>query len=188
MRRALLVLSALFLIASAAKAQTTYNIDFTVGSGSVSGFIETNGATGVLSFGDIENWNLLLNDGTGTFDLLGPASIGANSALDLQGSSFTATSTALLFDFSNSDGSFVLFQNPTIGSGQNFLCFEGSVGDCSGNPNSLNLIVSTQVQLLSETGTQVVATAGSSVTPEPPSFVLMLGGILLAGIMFLRKR
>src|ERR1700686_4708189 len=58
---------------------TLYNVNDTVGAGSVTGFIQTDGDLGVLAQADITDWHLVLNDGTSTFDLFGPAS-GNNSA------------------------------------------------------------------------------------------------------------
>jgi hypothetical protein len=152
---------------------TDYNVSIAVGSGSVSGFIQTNGAVGTLSAADITNWNLLLNDGSSSFDL-----VGSNSQLLVGGTSFSATATDLLFNFSNSSSDFVLFQNPSIGSSENWLCFEGTSNGCSGSPSSINLRVGFgSVQILGETGVQVVAT--SATVPEPGSFVLL--GVNLLG-------
>jgi hypothetical protein len=53
-----------------------------VGAGGVTGFIETDGTAGTLSDGNILDWNLLLNNGTTTFSLLGPLS-GNNSQVDI---------------------------------------------------------------------------------------------------------
>jgi len=52
------------LSAVCCSADITYDVDQTVGIGSVKGFIETDGTTGVLGASNILNWNLLLNDGT----------------------------------------------------------------------------------------------------------------------------
>jgi hypothetical protein len=164
---------------------TDYHVSIALGSASVSGFIQTDGAIGALSAADITNWNLLLNNGSSSFDLVGPGSGGTNSQLLLTGASFTATSSDLLFNFSNSSGDIVLFPNPNIGSSETWLCFEGTSNTCSGNPSSINWRVGfSSVDVLSETGVQVVATASA---PES-SLGLLLGinllGAVLVGLSF----
>ena len=79
------------LLPTAAKADITYAVDETVGAGSATGFITTNGTIGTLDTADILDWNLTLNDGTNPpVDLEGPAS-GNNSLVFLIGSDLTAT-------------------------------------------------------------------------------------------------
>src|ERR1700676_1767547 len=68
---------------------TLYNVNDTVGAGSVTGTIQTDGDIGVFTTADIINWNLHLSDGTNTFDLVGPPS--ASDAAAVVGTSFTAT-------------------------------------------------------------------------------------------------
>jgi hypothetical protein len=88
---------------TAAKADTTYAVHETVGVGSATGFITTNGTIGTLDIADILDWNLTLNDGTHPpVDLEGPAS-GNNSLALLVGSDLTATPTQLLFAFGAAD-------------------------------------------------------------------------------------
>jgi PEP-CTERM motif len=186
MRKLMLVLAGCLMVFFCGPAtwagDISYNVNFTVGAGSVHGFIQTNGAVGTLSVGDIVNWNLLLNDGVSSFDLMGTS----NSALDLGGTGFSATTTNLLFNFSSA--SFVLFQNPAISSGINFLCFEGRE-PCSGNPSSINLATAEgfrNIQVLPEEGVQIVGIAGTSATPEPSS-LLLFGTSLLGLVPFRRK-
>lgn len=88
---------------SATSVATTYDVHRVVGSGIISGTIETNGATGVLASTDIIDWNLTVDaDGIpATFGLLlGPISGDNSSITFLEGSALTATATALFFDFS----------------------------------------------------------------------------------------
>jgi hypothetical protein len=49
----------------------TYDVAQTIGPGSVTGFIETDGTIGVLDNTNILDFNLLLNDGASTFDSWG---------------------------------------------------------------------------------------------------------------------
>src|SRR5215467_4511957 len=89
------ILSAVTL---ASATPITYNVNRQIGAGSVTGFIETDGITGVLTAGDFLDWNLLLFDGTSTFNLLGPLS-GNNSAVFVQGADTEAFGSYLLFNF-----------------------------------------------------------------------------------------
>src|SRR5580698_3281104 len=94
----------------------------TVGAGGVTGFIETDGTSGVLAEADILTWNLLLNDGATMFDLFGPLS-GSNSQLEVEGTDLSASTTQLLLDFSGTDGGFFLIQSPVTGDGYPGICF-----------------------------------------------------------------
>ena len=101
---------------SATSVATIYDVDRAVGPGTITGTIETNGATGVLSTADIIDWNLTVDaDGIqSTFGLLlGPISGNNSSITFLEGSALTATPTALFFDFSLPD--FAIFQVATPG-------------------------------------------------------------------------
>ncbi len=102
----------------------------TVGAGGVTGSIETDGTIGVLGSSNILTWNLLLNDGTSTFDFLGPLS-GANSAIEIEGADLSATATQLLFSFSGSDGGIALFQAPSPGSGVDYWRPAANDNDCA---------------------------------------------------------
>lgn len=161
-----------------------YNVNKTIGAGGVTGSITTDGTIGVLSTGNITDWNLVLDDGGGTFNLLGPLS-GANSQRLISGSAFSATAMDLLFDFSFGSG-FVLFQNPTTGSGQNFWCIDN--GGCINNfvPGETVRVgsVGETGHLLS--GSQIIASASVSQIPEPGTLALL--GFGLAGLGFARRR
>ncbi len=83
-----------------AQAQTiTYQLDRTIGLGTVSGFIETNGTIGPLDPTDIVSWSLEADDGSGEHS---PITIGSASGGGLTGAGwdfFSATESELLFDF-----------------------------------------------------------------------------------------
>jgi len=79
------------------QAQTVYHVDRVVGSGTVSGFIETDGTTGSLSMGNIVSWSFDLFDGSDTMSISS-----ASPWSGLQGTAWSylsATSTELSFDF-----------------------------------------------------------------------------------------
>ena len=104
------VLSGTILSAAifASASPVIYNVDRIIGNGSVTGFIETDGATGLLTASDLVDWNLTTTDGTSTFTLLGPLS-GHNSAVFAQGADTEAFGTFLLFNFSGIDNGAFLF-------------------------------------------------------------------------------
>jgi PEP-CTERM motif len=178
----LLVLGAAPLCSASA---ITYYVNQTVGAGGVTGFIETEGTSGVLGGADILTWNLLLNDGATTFDLLGPLS-GANSQLHVEGSDLSATTTQLLFDFSGTDSGFFLIQSPVTGNGNPGMCFETATANCAG-PSSGEAVWTTNLnldpappQFTDLSVLEVIGIAGPN-APEPSTFVLLGAGIALLG-------
>ena len=81
-----------------------YNVNLTVGAGSVTGDIVTDGTIGDLGLSNIVDWNLLLNDGVTTSGLLGPLS-GSNLRRRRSRLGFVSNGNQLQFDFSNPPGS-----------------------------------------------------------------------------------
>ena len=164
-----------------------FTVNRAVGTATVTGTITTNGALGVLGTSDITDWDLLLAVGINNFTLLGPLS-GSNSGLQVSGSALSATATDLLFDF-GANG-FALFQNPNVGSNQNWWCIEGPSSSCT--PYGLGESVQlgnypsgphdTQVYRTS----QVIGTTSITNVPEP--FTLSLFGAGIAGAAALRRR
>ena len=57
---------AVFAFAFTARADITYTINDTVGAGTVTGTITTDGFLGTLATSDIIDWNLVLTNGFGT--------------------------------------------------------------------------------------------------------------------------
>jgi hypothetical protein len=162
----------LALTTGAQAAPITYNVDLIVGDGSATGSITTNGSLGILSNGAIIDWDLLLDDGITTFTLDGTS----NSERSIVGTGLVATSSELTFNFSGAG--FVLFQNPSTGSGINYLCFAG-VG-CGGPASAINL--ATSIQRSDTTPMSGVQTIGvTATTPEPASLVLLSMGLVAVG-------
>ena len=106
----------ILLTSTAANAAIVYNVNRIIGDGTVTGFIETDGTTGVLASVNITDWVLTLtapNLKGGSPDIIDFAN---NISSFVVGSALSASSTALTFDF-------------TIANGQNALYLQGSSGN-----------------------------------------------------------
>ena len=179
-----------------ANASIIYDIDRTIGEGTVTGSIQTDGTLGVLREGNIENWSITLfapnlNAGNPyTFDI-------TSGDTFLRGTDGTtpvsATSTELMYDFGTS-GYFMLMSNIVSVPGTTtayFWCLETS--GCSGGPDlsehightiSTGSIADQWVQY-TDTDTVVFAT----VTAVPvPAAVWLFGSGLLGLVGFARRK
>ena len=184
-----------FAFAFTAKAAPiTYDVSRTVGTGSVTGFIETDGNVGTLSISDILDWNLVLTVGASTLDLKGPLS--GNNSVDSNSSvltDLTSTSTNLLFNFGAANSGYLLFQTTGLfGSGEQYYCeaatLQNSVCATGEDIVPVSISVSSYDHSGALTGNQVIGTApGSSSTPEPASMFLLSSGLLGIGL-FARLR
>jgi len=168
-----ILLSAAMVSPSLLRADNiTYSIDQTVGAGSVTGTITTDGTIGVLntggvidgpvgSAGNIVAVNLVLSDGTNTEPLSG----GIFTSL---GSGLIASATDLTFDF-GAPGGFALYSGY---SNYDQLCYSTGCGGIS----IYNVGLDGQTVAISETGTQVIGTV-------PDASGLSLAGITAIGIL-----
>lgn len=161
-----------------ASAGPVYSVNRTIGGGSVTGTIETDGTIGVLGGGNVLGWNLSITDGSGSGALTLDSA--TNSQLLLVGSLFSATAAGLFFDFAGSAG-FALFQNPSIGSGQNWWCLEGVASGCSGAGNSTESVTRDAGTVFSvRQGYLQVAELADNTVPEPASIALVLAAAGIA--------
>jgi hypothetical protein len=154
----------------------SYTVDQTVGPGSVTGFITTDGTIGTLDAGNLVAWNLLLNDGTNTTDVVS----GTSSVGDV-GNDLTASPTALMFNFSGADYGYFYFNGaPPSSEGQ--LCYTASPTCFFYTGTGFWGVDGDGHVYTIESGNQIIATA----TPEPDTSSLMLIGIGFVFVM--RKR
>lgn len=153
----------------------TFSVDFTgIGGGSVTGTITTDGKTSAaLATNDIVSWNLLLNDGTTTFDLNN-----GDSTETINGTDLTETATQLLYNFAG-DGYWLFYDS----SGGEYFCVETTTGGCNVADAEVLFINSTDgvQEKTGLSGDQAIGTA----TPEPGTLALLGLG---AGIFLVRRR
>lgn len=172
----------LFGVVVANASPITYSVNRTIGIGSVTGFIETDGTLGGLTAANVVDWSLLLNDGTSTYTITGPLS-GSNSVVYSQGADVTASATQLLFNFSGVDNGIFLFQQGLF-SGTHYYCDATQTGACFAGETVVPISVFSSYQNAPRSGDVVIGTAGGSAVPEPGTYGLMLTGL---GIL-MRKR
>jgi hypothetical protein len=172
------LLFATLVAPTAVRADTVYTVNQTIGPGSVTGAITTNGTIGTLSAADIVGWNLTLNDGTNIADL-----ILSNSAVVVGGDDLSATASNLSFNFSGTGFNYDFYFYGTSAGAVGELCYT-AWSNCWG-PTGVGLYDVGGDNLsvyIGETGNLVIATA----TPEPGTGGLMMLGIGLA--LGMRKR
>ncbi len=176
LRLSFAAITALLEVGVCNAAPITYDVDQTIGAGSVMGTIQTNGATGVLDSADIIGWNLELNGVGASINLTN-----SNSVVDDVGSDVTATANDLFFNYSGADNGFLVFQ-VVLFSGNEYYCnaVTSQGFDCAPGASVVpqsHSDPSAQFEL--RTGNQIIGTVPSAV-PEPSTLSVMLLG--LAGI------
>ncbi len=169
----------LFAVAVAgASANIVYTVDQTIGAGSVTGTITTDGATGVLGVSDILEWNLELQGVGASYDLTSTSSIAEKHVI---GNDLTATTTNMYFNFSGTVGDQFLLQDGPEG-GQTYWC--NSVGTTSCYPGKSVVPVfytdpSSQFDMTAS-GNQIIASVSSTI-PEPSTWAMLLAGFAALG-------
>lgn len=164
----------------------TYNVNRVVGSGSVVGFIETDGTLGALSQLSIVDYSLKLTSSNLSGGSPQTLAFANSHNIGILGTGLSATSTDLLFDFSGSGWFFIqdfVGSLPFYGLGTTEACGGGCVGEYIGwntsvlGPAELNVV---------EPGSVIsFATTGSAV-PEPTTIGLL--GLGMFALVLARRK
>jgi hypothetical protein len=180
-------------VAGASVAQATditYSVNLTIGTGSVTGDIVTDGSTGTLLSSDVVDWNLLLTEGPSIFDLT-PADSSLIDGGDPLSATTSATLDELLFNYTLTE--YVAFIDQPGGPGTTVLgqfCLQSTEGECDfivDGPDD-DFCIGSSCQTASETGTQVIGTAEVPETPVPEPSTLALLGAAVGMLAALRRR
>ena len=182
-------LAAVFLTLCAATANAaliTYDVDRTIGDGTVEGTITTDGTLGNgLSVDIMKDWSLTLT----VPDLANPNVIftatidPGNSNLIFGGSVINATETELSFDFNLAGNDYMLFSGGTT---ELFWCMETAAGGCNG-PDSSEHIGVNAVAFYSVPHTGEIVFATATVVPVPAA-VWLFGSGLIGLVGFARRK
>jgi len=155
----------------------TYTVNLTIGAGTATGFITTDGTFGTLGLADILAWNLVFDDGTNTVDLTPSNSITGDGGL---APGLAATAINLTFSFSPGNEFYFTGVAPTHGE----LCYDAGT-NCAAAPSVSLWNVGGDGQFDVDSavdGEEIMASV-----PEPRPAVLMLTGIgLVAAFVVLR--
>jgi hypothetical protein len=170
-------------LASAAQA-TTYNINRTVGAGTVSGFFETDGTLGAIVQANVIDWSLTIqaadiNGGAATSSTFGGGGILTFFSLP----TVVATASDLLFNFS---GAGSLFTYTTSGD---YWCVAGNNGDCF-NPSAETIGYSPNPATNSNPNSGLASFASNNVSavPLPAALPLLAAAIGALGVAGSRRK
>jgi hypothetical protein len=187
MRRfaALFSLAAMLLVPAAASAQITYNLNRTIGGGSVFGTVTTDGTIGVLSATNFRSWTLTLTspnlNASGGTEVI----TGTSTSAGVLGSALVATPTALTFDFGGFGAIFAL-----QGASSNAWCLSNAGLTCVGEaPQSESIFFRLNggpAETVSRSGVETLGTAAAQV-PEPSTASLLLLAVAGMGVAARRR-
>ena len=180
------LLFAALTVPAALQADQQYTVNFTVGSDTITGTIDTDGNLGTLNTVDINSFQFGVTNAGSSGESAGSTAkeSGSVADIDIAGNSVTATAAGLFFNFDSTDPSSLQF----LGAQDAFLlCLftdEGCDPQGSGEVLTLDGQTFTSTDL---SGNQMIAASASATAPEPGTFALMLVGII--GLLpILRKR
>ena len=171
-------LVAAFTWAGSANA-ITYTFDRTIGAGSVMGSFTTDGTLGAIA--DPSHFTSISITITAPNINGGVATSGTGSFPFYSGSGITATSTDLIFDFSQ-DAYFGFFTATS-----DWWCFDSSGSGCFVTGEILGTSSFTVAQSVSRTGQFVFASVPSA-TPLPAALPLFATGLGALGLLGWRRK
>jgi hypothetical protein len=176
----LAIAAAMLLGVDYAHASITYDVNQTIGQGSVIGSITTSGITGILHASNIENWNLQLNGDGASVTLTN-----FNSDLTVVNDYLTATPTALSFNFDGAGSGYMLFQAMGGANGQSYYCNATSLGTCFQGASVVPLFYTdTSSQFATASGNIIIGTVSSVPVPS----AVWLFGTGLFGLLGSKRR
>jgi hypothetical protein len=183
---------ALMLSSQALAGPIVYTVNQSVGAGSVTGTITTDGTIGNLDVSNFVAWNLLLSIPGQSFALDQTNSVVLSYQSGFYGpanNDVTATAQNILFNFDGTDGGYLGFQQGPY-SGAHYWCSATITQgfDCAAGGQTIAPIsVFSAYEFQAFRGNVVLATAAGSV-PEPASWAMMLAGFATLGAAARRRR
>ncbi len=184
MIKTIAILSSLLVSAPLAAATIVYDVNQTIGLGSVVGTITTDGSFGTLTAADVTGFHLTVN-GNGASVVL----TDADSVVVDNGTNLTATASALLFDYSGAAG-YLVFQQGSFGTGMKYYCNASTLNACRQGASAVPQSYSdASAQYEGRSGVQTIATSGAAVggVPEPATWALALAGFAFVGTAMRRR-
>jgi PEP-CTERM motif len=153
---------------------TTYFVNDSSGTMSVTGSFTTDGTTGQLGTSNIVGWNLTI---TGSFPSIVLSSTDPSGFSFDDGPATTATSTAVTFNYSGDIASDFSFRNLN----NQFIewSWSGVIGTFSIDNNVI-------IENSFRTGDPIIATVAA--VPEPSTWAMMILGFMGVGFMAYRRK